>query len=146
MSSQRTGWSTIFPLEMTVITRAVPTGDRFGVYRVRAISKGDKSVAIQRCLGTDDEGILHIGEGWIRTRLQAFRRGTLSGNDANASGNFFHEYGFQQQFPLDSLHFDFIETDNKEQAEKLEFSLHAEYRNRFHDKPPLDSSIGKKKP
>jgi hypothetical protein len=35
---------------------------------------------------------------------------------------------------------------SKEAAEKRERELHVEYRKRFHDKPPLDSSIGKKKP
>ncbi|HUO04523.1 MAG TPA: hypothetical protein VMU16_04930 [Candidatus Binataceae bacterium] len=119
--------------------------ERAGVYRIRAFSGDGIPIRISRCQGVDHDGILHIGESVsIRRRLREFLYSASTGKLAAGTGTKFHRYGFHEQFAMSSLYFDFVETNDKGQAEKLEFDLHEEYRRKFHDKPPLDGSRGKR--
>ncbi len=117
-----------------------------GIYRIRALTSPQKAASIPRCNGTDPHGVLHIGEtADLRTRVRAFRNAAFGSGNSSAAGCEFRGSGFASQFPKETIYYDFDEMASKEAAVEGELALHDEYRKRFHDKPPLDSSIGKKK-
>jgi len=82
----------------------------------------------------------------LRTRVRAFRNAAFGSGNSHAAACEFRDSGFASQFPKDKIYYDFAERESKEAAVECELALHDKYRKRFHDKPPLDSSIGKKKP
>lgn len=117
--------------------------DKPGVYRIRAFTKQGKPRCISRAGGVDREGILHIGQSHkLRERIGNFRRSAARGTRVHKAGSEFFKWGFPKLFPLRDLRFDFVYTDTKEEAEQREKCLHAQYRKKFLDRPPLDARAG----
>jgi len=147
VSDRQINWKGPFLVESENPAYSSQLPDSPGIYRIRALTSPQKPASIPRCNGTDPKGILHIGETkYLRTRVRHFRNAAFRSGDCHAAGCEFRDSGFASQFSKETIYYDFAERESKEAAEECERALHEEYRKRFHDKPPLDSSIGKNKP
>lgn len=136
-------WSKALPLtpEFRLKVPAEP-----GVYRIRALDPHDQPVPIQRLSGTDNEGILHIGQSRnVKVRLYQFYQSAKHGNKNHHAGNEFFSWGFAKLFPLETLTFDYVLTESRERAIERERELHVRYRQRYWDRPPLDGTSGQVK-
>jgi len=90
-------------------------------------------------------GILHIGKSKdLGRRIGYFRRAAAGAAAAHKAGREFSEWGFERLLPLGSLCFDYIETPTERDALDLERRVHEDYRRRFLDRPPLDSTSGQR--
>lgn len=147
MSRRQLIWTGPFPVDCDNATYRSRLRDSPGIYRIRALDSSGRPASIPRCNEPDPEGILHIGEtAYLLTRLRYFRNAAFGNGSSNSSGCEFRDSGFASQFPKQTIYYDFAEMASKEAAVECERELHDEYRKRFHDKPPLDSSIGKSQP
>lgn len=118
-------------------------GDRPGVYRIRAFASTGEPLAIPRAADVDVLGILHIGKSiTLGKRLRVFRQAAEGLNAPHHAGKEFKQWGFARSFPFVHLKFDYLLVDNGAEALKLERQLHEEYRQRYLDRPPLDSQSG----
>ena len=134
-----------------VIQRGWRTTIGYGaiVYRVRAWKPdGSGPLEINRAAGADPDGILDIGEsGRGRDRLEAFARSALGEKlvSHRAGIEYSAEWGydFASAFPHAHLRVDVLQVSCKELAEAIELFLLEQYRWRYKDRPPLNSSAGK---
>ncbi len=141
----KTEWSQVYSVSLR---REWPTDElrgKPGVYRIRAFKAG-KPLAISRLNGSDPDGILHIGKSHnLFQRLRAFHRAAILGKQpAHFAGVQFITWGFDKVIPVEDLRFDFIEAKSERDARTLETELHATYRRRFLDRPPLDGTSGER--
>lgn len=146
MSGRQIAWEGPFPVDSDDAAYRSQLQESPGIYRIRAFTSSRNPETLPRCNGTDPNGILHIGEAaYLRTRVRDFRNAAFRGGNSHSAGCEFSDSGFASQFPKETIYYDFAQMASKEAAVKSEYELHVEYRKRFHDKPPLDASIGKKK-
>jgi hypothetical protein len=122
--------------------------DKPGVYYIRCVDKSGHPCQITRLGGTDDEGIVYVGEtGWnLRTRLKGFWQTAQDYRvDRHRAGWNFSYYGCAGIFPIKGLEFCYVSCKNKQQSRNLEAECLWEYRktNGFLDLPPLNFSSGK---
>jgi hypothetical protein len=142
MKNENLEWSPAYPLFNTRDHLTVRR--KSGVYRVRAFTEHGAPLPIPRFAGVDALGILHIGKASdLGRRIGYFRRAAEGGKAAHNAGHEFFEWHFANLIPPERLRFDYIETSTAQEALKLEHALHVEYRRRFLDRPPLDSTSGR---
>jgi len=115
-----------------------------GVYRIRSFTTRNNSRKIPRCLGVDDEGVLMIGEStdmWVR--LTSFLGAAKGGKHAHVEGQEYFTWKVGKGFPIETLYVDYMKTQTKDDAERLEYQQIKAYRKKFLDTPPLNKSQGK---
>jgi len=136
-------WSLDYPVFNN--TSHLEIRNKPGVYRIRAYEESGKPLHIQRLGGVDSLGILHIGKSKnLKGRINFFRQSSEGKHDSHHAGYEFYIWVFKKIIPLDKLRFDYIETPTEQEALRIERLLHIEYREQFFDRPPLDSTSGKK--
>lgn len=142
MENETSKWS---PAYLLITSGPHPeVSSKPGVYRIRAYTKHRGPLPIPRLAGVDPLGILHIGQSDnLRRRIRYFRGAALGKKYPHKAGREFSEWHFANLIPLESLRFDCIETSTEQEALKLERVLHVEYRRKFLDRPPLDSTSGR---
>ncbi|MFW6087447.1 MAG: hypothetical protein ACODAG_09595 [Myxococcota bacterium] len=115
------------------------------VYRLFAWDGStDGPRAIPRAVTVDEEGVLDIGESANgKRRLTDFLGAAQGKLRSHRAGWEYAVYEFTSTFPLDTLHVEILHVDSKELAEAIEVALLEDYRWRFNDRPPLNSSAGK---
>jgi len=116
-----------------------------GVYRIRAFKAG-KPFPITRFIGTDPEGILHIGMSRnLLSRLKSFYGGAVKTKvHAHFASRQFVYWHYDNVIPAEDLWFDFIPLENVKAAKECETKLHETYRKKFLDRPPLDGTSGER--
>ncbi|WP_127475160.1 hypothetical protein [Sulfurivermis fontis] len=110
----------------------IPDGP--GAYMIAAKS------SINRAYGTDEEGILDVGEsGRLRHRIKSFIA-CANGNrrSGHMAGWRFNRFKFDSKFPLDSLYLSWHRTESKEEAYKLEEKILESYLEQHSELPPLN--------
>lgn len=141
MSCQFIRWSKAYPLTTEFWDQVPPA--RPGVYRIRVFDSRGRPVPIASLRGTDQAGILHIGQSRnVRERIKQFYRSAKEGPKNHHAGNEFSLWGFAKTFPLERLRFDYLLTGTLAQAKKHERLFHEHYRERHLDRPPLDGASG----
>ncbi|MFZ2060579.1 MAG: hypothetical protein WAU82_06175 [Candidatus Binatus sp.] len=115
-----------------------------GVYRIRVLNAEGRPVLLRRLSCDDPEGILDIGEAGdtihtnLSWRIEAFQNAVLDGKTYHAAGLRFHDYQYEDRFPLHTLWVDWIVKPDKKAARDYEERLLAGHRRRFLDPPPLN--------
>jgi hypothetical protein len=114
------------------------------VYRLRAwIDQAVTSRSVARAHGVDHEGVLDIGmSGHGYGRIQTFLRTCRTGRGSHAAANKFHDYNFEDAFPISTLKIEAVQLPSEELAEAVELALLEDYLYRFKDLPPLNSTAG----
>ena len=115
-----------------------------GIYQFRSVNKGIP-VKIQRLSEFDENGILSIGEsGDLKIRIKAFWY-TLKKKDYSRHAAAWHyiSFGFNKNYPEQSLEFRYKKTGTKPKAVKDEFIELLKYRKKFMDGPPLNINRGR---
>lgn len=117
------------------------------VYRLRAWCPETSAFRpIPRCAATDLDGILDLGEsGNGLRRIDELCHAIEGKPRSHRAGREFsvHGYDFGAVFAPANLRLEFMHLPSKELAEALELALIEDYRWRFKDRPPLNSSSGK---
>lgn len=125
--------------------RNLPTSP--GCYKISC------SKPINRLFGTDDEGILNIGESKdLNQRLDQFIKAVtipdhmdIVKGDNHSAGGKFSLLRLQEEFPVESLRFKFAITESKEEAERLEAKELERYEDSYLEFPPLNTQGPKNK-
>ncbi len=134
-------WSPAYPLFNN--KHHLELRDKPGVYRIRAFTEHGEPLPIGRFGGVDSLGILHIGKSKnLGTRIRMCRQAAEGLRAPHHAGHEFFEWHFERHIPRERVRFDYIETSTEQEALKLERLLHEEYRKKFLDRPPLDSTSG----
>ena len=96
--------------------------------------------SIQRAVGTDEYGVLTIGESDnLRRRLRAFMRcASNSGKAGHMAGWRFNYFSFEKVFPLETLWISWFPTTNKAAAYAKEGEMLALYLAEHFELPPLN--------
>jgi hypothetical protein len=116
---------------------------RAGVYRIRAFKNDDEPVLIKRFAGTDPLGILHIGKSNdLGTRIRTFRQAAQGLKAQHHAGVEYFRWQYERLVPHSKLKYDYYMTQSERDALELEQALHEDYRMKFLDRPPLDSTSG----
>ncbi|MBI3260713.1 MAG: hypothetical protein HYZ54_14735 [Ignavibacteriae bacterium] len=112
-----------------------------GIYKVIAVRNGQPRV-INRLLGTDNEGVLYIGNtSSFLNRIVILKKSTAPGYISST-----HEFGtqykehpaIQLQFPFDELFIELLTNDNPEEFERRELK---EYYDKFGELPPFNNHL-----
>lgn len=141
MRSEDLKWSPTHPLFNT--KRHLEVSGKPGVYRIRGFTEHGQPLPICRLGAVDPLGILHIGKSNdLGKRIRIFRQAAEGLKASHHAGREFFEWHFEKRIPRDRLRFDYCEASSEEEALKLERLLHEEYRRKFLDRPPLDSTSG----
>jgi excinuclease UvrABC nuclease subunit len=134
-------WSEPFPLFDT--KHHLTVSGKPGVYRIRVFKPEGEPSPISRLAGLDSEGVLHIGKSnSLGRRIRQFRQAAEGLKASQHAGREFVKWKFERMIPRERLRFDYFETEDEREALRLEKSLHDDYRLRFLDRPPLDSTSG----
>lgn len=143
MKNKTLKWSQDYPLFN--ITCHLEACNKSSVYRIRAFKEQGKPLHIHRLGGVDPLGILHIGKSKnIKSRINFFRQSSEGKHNSHHAGYEFYVWDFKKIIPLNKLRFDYKEIPTEQEALRLERLLHKEYRAKFFDRPPLDSTSGQK--
>jgi len=141
MEADSIQWSTVYPIFGGKHHLAL--GGKPGVYRIRAFTAPGKPLAINRLGEVDLLGVLHIGKSKnLGRRIRTFRQAAEGLKAPHHAGREFSGWGFEKIIPRAMLHFDYFTTTSEEKALELERQLHEQYRRKFFDRPPLDSTSG----
>lgn len=115
-----------------------------GVYYIRAVSSGNKPIAIRRVIECDSEGILYIGmtghgdNAGLLNRLWGFSSAMI-GNDLTA-----HNAGARyylllaKKLPKHRLQYSYRHLKTDIEAAKLEKECLDEYEKKYGELPPLN--------
>jgi excinuclease UvrABC nuclease subunit len=134
-------WSESFPLFST--KHHLTASGRPGVYRIRFFKPEGAPFSISRLAGVDRDGVLHIGKSNnLGRRIRQFRQAAEGLKASQHAGKEFVKWKFDHMIAREMLRFDYFETRDEQDALKLEKALHDEYRLKFLDRPPLDSTSG----
>lgn len=108
-----------------------------GVYQIRWAIDG-KSHLVHRANGDDKSGILYIGEGKLRERIESFwsRINHLGGR--HTAGWTYDHYKFRRTFKPEQLEVRWLEHS---ECGRIEDELLGDYAERYLDKPPLNTRI-----
>ena len=121
--------------------------DAPGVYYIRCVDSFGNPLKVVRLKGTDEEGIIYIGETGrsLRNRLRGFWETANHRASRHVAGGNFSYYGYDRIFPLSGLQFTFISCKDKIHSRRLEADCLWDYRKTkgFIDLPPLNFSGGK---
>lgn len=115
---------------------------RQGIYFLHSLDEKGQPRPTQRLLGTDEEGVLYIGTTRGRTlseRLADFRKTVLPGykGTGHIAGRKYKQLpNLMEKFPYDTLAFSIRVCEDPPKEESLAIK---EYKNRFGEKPPLNS-------
>lgn len=114
------------------VYKKAPSGP--GVYMIVANRE------IHRAVGIDEHGILDVGESDnLNERLASFvgcARGTRAAG--HMAGWRFLEFGFENQFPLDSLLVSWYEVSDKDAAYAKEGEILSQYYLQHFELPPFN--------
>ena len=111
-----------------------------GVYLIRC-----RDHPTNRLLGSDQEGILDIGESNNLRKRTRFFFACASGKKkrGHSAGCRFFGRGLDRDFPLDQLEIKWKVTKSKAAARKLEGDLLSNYEKKFGELPPLNSQANR---
>ena len=107
-----------------------------GVYLIRC-----RDHPTNRLLGSDQEGVLDIGESNnLKKRIRLFLT-CASGKKkrGHSAGCRFAALGLKRHFPLDRLEIKWKVAESKAAARKLEGELLRQYEKKFGELPPLNA-------
>ncbi len=110
-----------------------------GVYQFRSLKKGQPQ-RIGRVRGTDKEGIIYTGQSSnLRQRISGFWK-TLEHprKSRHAAGWTYIAFRYERVFPKKNLQFRYMTLEGD--PTRKEFDLLLEYRKKFMDLPPLNST------
>lgn len=108
-----------------------------GVYKVIAIKEG-KIIPQHRFLGTDDHGILYIGQaGRYTDRISKLILSIKNNNSSHICGRRYKKNSnIVRQFPPETLYIEIIQSTEPEILEK---KLLCEYFEKYGEAPPLNA-------
>lgn len=115
------------------------------VYEVRLVNTQGTSVAINRFLDKDEEGLLSIG---MTTNMERRRKQFISGEDrcqGHSEGNllfFLKEYSrFKTKHIMPKYQYRFQKVNSEDEAKRKERKLIKDYVKQYGEVPPLNSAI-----
>ena len=127
------GWTRWRALQEAVQGTTIEDGP--GAYVVRI-----KDRPVDRALGTDEAGILDIGESvGLRARVRSFHRcASRPGTTGHMAGWRYAHLGLARHFPLPRLEVRWCSTGTKEAAQQMEAEIMTRYVRAFGELPPLN--------
>jgi hypothetical protein len=111
-----------------------------GIYIVRI-----KGAEINRFLGKDKEGILHIDSGSLKSKINRFnkRANRLKGGSGTSAGQIycFLNLVLREDFGFGNLEYCYRLADDRHRANAFACDLQLAYMRKFGELPPLDYGI-----
>lgn len=117
--------------------------NRYGYYI--AVSK-DKNNSINKVCDVDEQGILYIGSGILKSRLRGFYKVITKNKPRGHAGavTYNRRKLLNEKFPPNTIKIYYKFCENKLNALAAESELQEKYENKFGDLPPLNLARAKK--